>query len=258
MKAALFSAFPQELICIRRNLRAEKIRSSPFATWSACSASKEIIMVLSGMGAVNSEAAWNYAVGTYRPDYIISAGFGGALYEGAGIGDVIAASSVMLYPDIAEATSADSRRKCPMDVPGAKEVIGRMNGDVAVHEGSFLTFSQRMDKTTVDQKLLGGLSFPVCDMETFSLATLSLAGGLPFFALRAITDLVHEEIPRELFGVTDTYGKFNLIHALYIILSKPGLMPVFIRMGRNARTASQKLSMAIESLLRVLEGNIGD
>lgn len=252
MKVAIFSGFPQELTYIIKNLRAERVSNTPFIIWSARAASKEIIIVRSGMGAINSAAAWNYINGDYSPDYIISAGFGGALYEGAGIGDVIAASSVMLYPDIAEASSADRQQKFLINVPGVKDVMSGMTGAFTVHEGSVLTCRQRVYKTAVEKELLQGLSFPVCDMETFSLAKLSLLAGLPFFAMRAITDLAYEEIPQALFGVTDARGNFSLFRALDIMFGKPALMPAFIRMGRNARTASQKLSLAIETLLRIL------
>lgn len=252
MKVALFSAFPQELARIIKRLGAKSCGGSPFAIWSARSAYAEIVMVLSGMGTINAEAAWNYAVETYRPDYIISAGFGGALYDGAGIGDVIAASSVMLYPDIAEAPAAGGRQKSLMNIPGAREVLDRMTGEIAMHEGSFLTLRHRVDKACIDKDLLQGLSFPVCDMETFSLGKLSLLAGLPFFAVRAITDLAGEEIPQELFCVTDAYGNFSLFRALAILFGKPALVPVFIRMGKNARAASKNLSLAIETLLRIL------
>jgi len=251
MKVALFSGFPQELTYIIKNLRAERVRNFPFVIWSARAASNEIIIVLSGMGTINSEAAWNYVNEEYRPDYIISAGFGGALYEGAGIGDLIAASNVLLYPDPAEKTPAD-RHQNYLEVPGAKNVMRRMTRAGIVQEGSILTLRHRLDKTEIEKGLLQGLSFPVCDMETFSLAKLSLLEDLPFFAIRAITDRFHEEIPQELFGVTDASGNYSLSRALRIILGNPALIPSSIRMGKNAWLASRKLCKATEELIRVL------
>ena len=251
MKVALFSGFPQELTYIIKNLRAERVRNSPFVIWSARAASKEIIIVLTGMGIINSEAAWNYVNQEYRPDYVISAGFGGALYEGAGIGDLIAASSVLLYPNSAEETPAH-RQQNYLEVPGAKDVMRRMTCADIAHDGNILTLRHRLNKTEIEKGLLQGLSFPVCDMETFSLAKLSLLAGLPFFAVRAITDRFHEEIPQELFGVTDAYGNYSLSRALKIILGNPALIPSSIRMGKNARLASRKLCQAAEELIRIL------
>ncbi len=251
MKVALFSAFPQELKYIIKHLSAERIRNSPFIIWSARAASKEIIIVLSGMGTTNSEAAWNYVNEKHRPDYIISAGFGGALYNGACIGDLIAASSVLLYPDVVEATPAHGRQNY-LAVPGAKDVMRRMTCAYMVHEGSILTLRNRLNKTEVQKELLQGLPYPVCDMETFSLAKLSLLEGLPFFAVRAVTDRIHEEIPQELFGVTDANGNYSLLRALRIILGNPALIPSSLRMGKNSWLASRKLCRAAEELIRIL------
>ncbi len=250
MKLALFSAFPHELKHIIKNLRAERVRTSPFIIWSARAAAKEIIIVLSGMGAINSEAAWNYVTGEYSPDYIISAGFGGALYNGARIGDLVAASGVLLYPETAEENAHGNRNY--LAVPGAKDVMRKMACADGVEEGSILTLRHRLNKAKIDKELLQRLSFPVCDMETFPLAKLSLQGGLPFFAIRAVTDRAHEEIPHELFDVTDANGNYSLSRAMRIILSHPALIPSSIRMGNNARLASQKLCRAVKELIRIL------
>jgi len=237
MKTALFSAFPQELTYIIKNFHAQKIASSPFIIYSASIASGEMIIIQSGMGQHKSEAAWNYTVGEFRPEYIISAGFCGALYDGAGIGDLIAASNVRPYPDSS------------IEIPGVKETIKKISGHIGLHEGSFITLGQRLDKSEIQKEFLQGVSFPVCDMETLPLAKLSIQAGLPFFAIRAVTDRIHEEIPRELFGVTDADGNFSLSRALGIILAHPSLIPSCIKLEKNARLASQNLSLAIEALV---------
>ncbi len=250
MKLALFSAFPQELTYIIKNLKAERVRNSPFIIWSARVASNEIIIVLSGMGTINSEAAWRYANEEYRPDYIISAGFGGALYDGARIGDLVAASTVLLYPDAAEEPPHGHQNY--LGIPGAKDVMKKMACADIIHEGCILTLRHRLNKTHIEKELLQGLPFPVCDMETFPLAKLSMREGLPFFAIRAVTDRAHEEIPHELFGVTDAYGNYSLSRALRIILGNPAIIPSSIRIGKNARLASRKLCLAAEELIRIL------
>jgi|SRR5208283_3324964 len=250
MKLALFSAFPQELTYIIKNLKAERVRNSQFAIWTARTASKVIIIVRSGMGTINSEAAWNYVNEEFCPDCVISAGFGGALYDGACIGDLIAASGVLLYPDAAEKNPHAHQNY--LEVPGAKAVMRKMKCSDTVREGSILTLRHRLNKTEIKSEFLQGLSFPVCDMETFPLAKLSVEDGMQFFAIRAVTDSANEEIPQELFGVTDAYGNYSLSGALRIILGNPALIPSCIRMGKNARLASQKLCQAIEELIRIL------
>jgi len=252
MKVAIFSAFPQELTCLIKSLRAEKVSSFPFIIRSARSASKEIIIVQSGMGVDISETAWKHVIEGYSPDAVVSAGFCGAFYEGATIGDLIGASYVMLYPDMAETGPAGAHQYDLMEIPGAAETIRKMAHAVTVYEGSLLTLGRWMRKSEVAKESLQGLSYPICDMETFPLARLSLRAGLPFFAIKAVTDRAHEEIPQELFNVTDTDGRFSFLRALGVILGNPALIPSSIRMGKNAGVASQKLRQATEELIRIL------
>src|SRR5271157_2592665 len=157
MKVALFSAFPQEVTYIIKSLKAKKIRSSPFSIWSAQAVSKEIIIVQSGMGIDISEAAWKYVVEEYRPEYVISAGFCGAFYQGAAIGDLIGASRVLLYPDMAEAVSPRRRKNYLVEVPGSHEIIRRMTHDLTVNEGDLLTLGRWTKKSEVAKELLEGL-----------------------------------------------------------------------------------------------------
>ncbi len=252
MKVAIFSAFPQELTCLIRSLRAEKISLVPFIIWSVRSASKEIIIIQSGMGVDISESAWKYVIETYSPDVVVSAGFCGAFYEGAAIGDLIVASSVMLYPDMAGPVPGGAHRNSLMEIAGASEIIRKMANAVTVYDGSLLTLGRWMRKSEVAKELLQGLSFPICDMETFPLARLSVGAGLPFFAIKAVTDRAHEEIPQELFNVTGADGRFGFLRAVGVILSNPALIPSCIRMGKNARVASQKLCRATEEMIKIL------
>jgi len=67
-----------------------------------------------------------------------------------------------------------------------------------------------------------------------------------------VTDRAQEEIPPELFGVTDAYGNYSLSRALRIILGNPALIPSSIRMGKNAWLASRKLCQAAEELILIL------
>jgi nucleoside phosphorylase len=253
MKVALFSAFPQETAVIIKRMRAKRTARSPFNTFSAQHSGKEIVVVESGMGCINSETAWNHVFEKYRPDYIISAGFCGAFHHAARIGDVVVASRVFLYPNIAETTASGPNRNSIVELRGATEMISRLAPVVSVHEGTILTLTKRLRKSQVARKLpAGGLPFPVCDMETFPLARLSIREGIPFFAVRAVSDRAHEEIPSELFDVTDEYGNYSLSRAIKTILAKPALIPSCFTMGKNAWVASHKLYRALEKLLLTL------
>jgi hypothetical protein len=102
------------------------------------------------------------------------------------------------------------------------------------------------------KKALPRLPLPVCDMETFPLAKLSMRKGLPFFAIRSITDRADEEIPLELLDVSDESGQYKLSRALRLILSRPKLISEIAKLGRNSRIASNSLWHAVKTLVETL------
>jgi adenosylhomocysteine nucleosidase len=241
VRVAIFSAFPQEIKQIIKHLKAERsFERHPLTTFSARYSSKEIIIVLTGMGKANAERAVEYTITKYSPDLALSVGFGGALYEGAVIGDVVWGSRAFLIQDDITET---------LDLPNLKDIVGSLPENFAVREGSILTLATWMKKADIKKFLPNELSLPVCDMETFFLAKLAMEKRLPFFAIRSITDRSGEEIPREFMSVTDQHGKYKLSRALKLILGKPKLMGDIIRIGRNSRTASIHLWYALRSVI---------
>jgi nucleoside phosphorylase len=241
-RLAIFSAFPHELKCIAKNLKPiKKLSRHPFITFLTKYLNSEIILVHTGMGTRNAEAAFKYIFEEYRPDFILSIGFGGALYDGALIGDLVWASRVILVPEYVL-----------LEVPDAGEIFSRLSGKVSMHEGCILTFEKYMKKSGVKKYLSNDLSFPVCDMETFFLAKPSIEQGLPFFSVRSITDRSDEEIPSEFLGVTDESGKYKLSRALGLILSKPWLIKDVIRTGRASAIASNNLWHFVKAVIEII------
>jgi adenosylhomocysteine nucleosidase len=256
MRLAIFSAFPHELKCIVKNLKPIKsLRRQPFSTFLAKYLNSEIILVQTGMGNRNTEAALNYILEEYGPDFILSVGFGGALYDGASIGDLVWASRVILvHEDILKGLRPSSYNMGSylLEIPDAGEIFSRLSGKISMHEGCILTFETYMKKSEVTKHLSNDLSFPVCDMETFFLAKLSIEQGLPFFAVRSITDRSDEEIPPEFLGVTDKSGRYKLSRALSLILSKPGLFKDIIRTGRSSIIASTNLWHLVKAVIEII------
>ena len=101
MRLAIFSAFPHEIERLLRDLRpVEKYESHSLPLYFARYRSKELVIVQTGMGAANTEAALNYVFKDFRPNLLISAGFGGALYDGASAVILSAASGSSSSPPV--------------------------------------------------------------------------------------------------------------------------------------------------------------
>lgn len=256
MKLSLFAAFPHELKRILENLKAPRIlKGDPFTLFFAQRSPIEIVMAQTGMGACNAEAALSYVAEKHNPDFILSLGFGGALYDGALAGDLVWASKTILIPDrSAKGHMIDSHCSAPhfFEIPGAREIAGRLAAKVNMHEGCVATMGKRMRKQELLQMLPQGLLSPVCDMETFYLARLSMQRSLPFFAIRSITDPADDDIPAGLFSVVDGSGRYSIYKALTLLIGKPGLIPHSIRLGINSERAAQNLWQAVEALIEAL------
>jgi adenosylhomocysteine nucleosidase len=255
MRIALFAAFPQELRHVSRSLRIkEKTSGMSFHVSRGECFSSEVVLVESGMGMHNTETAFAYVVGKYQPDLILSAGFGGALYEGASIGDLVWASRFFLVPGSAEGSTLPPPhdwRQLPAGQE-AREINLRLSTHVPLREGSVITLSTWVEKPQLIECVPADIPFPVSDMETYFFAKLAAEKGFPFFAVRSITDTADEEIPRELLRVTDEAGNYKLPRALATVLTNPGIIPDIVRMGKNSHIASRSLCRLVESLAAIL------
>lgn len=253
MIAAIFAAFPQELKHIRNNRpSAQNPQERPFSLQGKQHPLWDIIAEQTGMGAGNVETAFRRVLQEGRPDIVLSAGFGGALYEDAGIGDIVWSSRALLL----RGERTPQHEHLPEDaVPDSalgKQIGEKLRERAAAREGSIVTLSGMMTKSKIKKIIPGDLPLPVCDLETFYLARLSHQNRVPFLALRSITDRLDEDIPPELMAVTDGTGRYRFLRAFGLLLAKPTLIPASVRLGKNAARASKNLGKAVDSLIEIL------
>jgi adenosylhomocysteine nucleosidase len=246
MKLAICAAFPQELKYILKNFSLKKsLKRDVFHIFFGEFSSQELILVQTGIGVQNAEAALNYILETERPDLIVSAGFGGALYEGASSGDLVWAKRALLFPE-----GDLNILEFPNDF--LKTSLG-FYVETGICDGSILTLSRWMAKSDIIKILPAGLPHPVCDMETYPLAKLSLNNGLPFLAVRSITDTIDEDIPKEFFAASNAFGQYSFSRALGMLLSRPSLIPHSFKLGRASEIASKNLWHAVRHLIKFFE-----
>lgn len=293
MKIAVFSAFPRELKYIRKKSTAlAKSAHRPYRIFVSKHAACRLVAVETGMGAVNLEAAFTYVFKTYRPDIILSAGFGGALYYRADIGDLVLASRYFLltregvveFPQLA---LQNENLKAPASgftgylfsrleerirplVPYSAErmtpefkrallndaVLAGLQQKTAVRKGSFITLSGWMQKSKLKSLMPEKVPFPVCDRETVHLAKMSYRNNLPFFAIRSITDRLDQDIPEELFRVTDENGNYRLSRALRVLLFKPSLAVDAVKLARSSAIASERLWEAVKAVAEAVSESV--
>lgn len=90
------------------------------------------------------------------------------------------------------------------------------------------------------------------DMETAAVARLAQMRGLPFRALRVVSDEAGEVLP-DLNRFTDPHGGFREVAFAGHVAMRPWLIPVVVRMGRHATRASKKMAQELKEFLERAE-----
>jgi adenosylhomocysteine nucleosidase len=181
---------------------------------------------VSGMGA-DAAARAGRAVAARSPRFLVAAGFCGALAPELRVGDLVAAERVR-----------DER---------TGEIFPADPGLLAAAPGrrGTLVSAVAIARTPEERARLSGLAV---DLESAALARAALAAGVPFLALRAVTDRTRHRLP-DFERLTDAAGRLTPGAGLLHFLRHPRQVPALVRLGPAARTAGQALRAGVGQLL---------
>ncbi len=241
------AAIPHEFKYIRRNLSPKELQSSTAGrAFTAQTASAEITLLQTGIGIHNAESSIESLLKEVHPDLIISLGFGGALQEGVAAGELVRASKIIFLRS--RTNGASSLKTTDISLPKAN-LTGIFGSSISFREGCIVTLENPMTKQEIRNVLPGNIPFPVCDMETFALATIAARSHLPFVAVRAISDTSDQEISQEVFDIIDSSGKTSYARLLVSLLKKPSLIKILISLGLNSEKAAKRLGDLVTCFL---------
>jgi adenosylhomocysteine nucleosidase len=184
--------------------------------------SSRAVVVCGGIGPEAARRATEAVIALYQPARVLSAGFAGALTESLRVGDVIEPRRV-----------ADAR-------DGSKT-------DTGAGAGLLVSFSS-VAGTEQKAKLAGAYGAQAVDMEAAAVAKGAEARGLPFTAIKAISDEFGFPMPSmERFIAADgsfQSGRFALHSAV-----RPWTWGAVLRLARNSSLASRSLCAKLESVI---------
>ena len=86
------------------------------------------------------------------------------------------------------------------------------------------------------------------DMETHVAARVAARHGLPFAAIRTISDSAHETLPPAALVGMNADGSMALGKVLASLARRPAQLPALIRTGRNAEAAFRALGRVAEAI----------
>ena len=97
---------------------------------------------------------------------------------------------------------------------------------------------------------IGSVSQAVVDMESRCWATAAQRHGIPFVALRAVSDRSDEALPEWLNDCRRSDGSFDRARIARRLALRPTAVPRLLRMQRRVEGAAVRLAETLEHLLR--------
>ena len=103
-------------------------------------------------------------------------------------------------------------------------------------------------KAELRRRLAGGAPAAV-DLETAAWARVAAARGVPYLALRAVSDAAGETLPLDFERWRDRRGRVRRAGVALHALLHPGTIGALLDLRRRVRLCAERLASAVESLL---------
>ncbi|HEX3891717.1 MAG TPA: nucleoside phosphorylase [Terracidiphilus sp.] len=119
------------------------------------------------------------------------------------------------------------------------------------HAGSlWLATSPRVADETEKRRLAAAYpNVALIDMEAAAIARLAQMRGIPFYAIKGVSDALDAKLPDfNRFIAPD--GRFQTGRFVLSSLLRPSYWPSLIRMGENSRKASQTIAESLQAFLQ--------
>lgn len=234
---AVAGALPMEIDGLRRLGGLRRTPARGFGYYAGDIRGRDVAFFVSGVG---EERAYQTARAACRALPIrayLSVGLSASLSEDLEPGGLVVAESIA---SLANGMVYQSDERL---LGLARESLeGRASFGLVAASREVLTTSEGKKKAAASCKALA------LDMETYGAARAVEEQGVPFMAIRAISDTLGEDLPvdfnRFLRGGTLDWPRF-MAH----VITHPVAIPGLIRLGRNSRMAVRNLTEAVAGVI---------
>jgi adenosylhomocysteine nucleosidase len=180
-------------------------------------------VIISGIGPEGARAAAEAIIAQHSPDLLISAGVAGAIVPELHVGETI-------FPTTVIDTQDGSRHETAIhDAPLGKTPFAR----------TILASYPEIASASHKQQLAKSYGAHAVDMEAAAIARAAQVHGLPFLAIKAISDELDFELPDMSRFIRS--GQFQTRRFLLHIAIRPWLWLRVFHLARNTRIASENL-----------------
>ena len=170
----------------------------------------------------------------------VSSGLAGGLRSEYCVGQVLAAQSVF---------SEEPREDQGLQLlPSSEPLISFAEDQGAKVVERFYTAARVVAR--VEEKHYLGESADAVEMESFEVLRVAAASGVPAVAIRAISDVVDEDLPLGVNGIFTDEGQVSISRVVGQVARHPQSIPSLVKFGQQSK-------LAAESLIRFLDRYVG-
>lgn len=242
---AILVAVNQELGPILRRATADDVvRQSHLDFHEGTLGGQPVALLALGVGRDCARVAAEMTIRCYRPDLIISAGFGGSLNPDVRNGDIV------LGTEVAEVTK-DLGSELRWQKTDVSLVVPPLDAEVTgirVHRGMVLSTDEMILRAATKTRLGRDTGALAVDMETAAVARVASAHNTRMLAMRCISDNHDEDLPDE-FNDFFVMGQLQPRRIISACASSPRVIFSLARLGYRANVAGTHLALYLESLM---------
>jgi len=201
---AILVALEVEARALVRHLSRSTISSPHLSVWEGVIDGARVVLVITGIGKVAAALAAQFICDAFNPECLVAIGLAGATGSDGQAGQLIVASGALQHDvDARPFTKGKGTipslgmRVIPAD-PNWSEKVNQAAARVVdnpqmVRSGVVLTGDQIVSSSEVRDRLVSDFPEGVCfDMETAAVAQVAHQNGIPWAALRMISDAADE------------------------------------------------------------------
>jgi adenosylhomocysteine nucleosidase len=237
---AILVAVKQELNPILRRANATHVvRQEHLDFHEGTLAGQPVALLALGVGKDCARIAAEMTIKCYRPDLVISAGFGGALQENVRDGDIVIGTEVL---DLCADDGKEVRWRSSHRLTRHDELSA---GEFRIHFGKMLTADEMVLRAKHKKRYGQATGALTVDMETSAVAAVCEARATDFLGVRCITDKEDENLPRE-FNDFFIVGQLQPSRIFSATLRRPRLLGDLARMGYRAKSSGRNLARFLE------------
>lgn len=242
---AILAALRQEISGLEKGMMVEELRQDGNSRLlKGRYRGQEIILTQMGPGRANAERAASLVITEYSPEAMVCVGFAGGLKPEVKGGDLVLCESLYSLTHEKNLTQPQFSDKALVQL--AVETLRREGLDF--HRGSSLTVSEEATTPRKKESLQQSIPADIVDMENYWLAKQAARRGIPFVALRAISDAVDQPLP-EGQAFVDMKGDIDRRKLALYVLVHPGSIMAFLRLFANTRRARTNLTAFVTAFV---------